>query len=113
MSWYDNVFLMRGFDDRDDSLDEAAYERLQEEFDDDFSSNIYNHCEQKELDAFETPLLKIAKGDNSDATREVFNATLRNAYNSALDRYKHENFNRVEKELRDEYESDRAEAMID
>ena len=92
---------------------EYAYERLLEDFNADFGSNLYNFGKQEEIEAYETQLLKIAQGDNSDVTREVFYAILRNNRNFAFERYSDENFQRTEKALIDEYESDRAEAMMD
>ena len=92
---------------------EYVYERMEEDFDNDFSANIYNHCTQDEIDAYETQLFKISKGDNSDATREAFYAILRNCREIALERYQNENYAQTEKQLIREYETDRASALCD
>ena len=92
---------------------EYVYERMQEEFENDFASNIYHFCKMNELDAYENLLFKIMAGDNSDATREAFYAIARNNYALALERYNEKNYEKTEKALIREYETNRAEAMID
>lgn len=92
---------------------EYVYERMQEDFENEFASNIYHFCKMNELDAYENQLFKIMTGDNSDATREAFYAIARNNYALALERYQNENYAQTEKQLIREYETDRASALCD
>ena len=95
------------------SATEYVHERMQEDFDSDFAGNLYHYCKMNELDAYENLLFKIMTGDNSDATREAFYAISRNCYALALERYNEKNYEKTEQALIAEYESDRADSMID
>ena len=89
-----------------DEDDTPVYERLQEGFDDDFMAYLDNE-KIAEL------LLKICKQTASLNDFVEFKKEAANWYESELEKYSEDNYDKAFKQLKKEADEDRADAMMD
>lgn len=99
---YDNM-VEPSYWDEDDA---PVYERLQENFDDDFMAYEFS-------DKFAELLFKVCKKTASLDDFVEFKKEAANWYETELEKYSEDNYRDVEKQLKKEADEDEAEARYD
>jgi hypothetical protein len=105
--------LNRILHNHEDALNDEARHRLENEFNDDFFSNLANYAKAEQIEAYESAALTVALGDDSAETIEILKSTLRNAFTTALEKYVDDNFEETHKDVISEIEDSLVDAMID